>query len=245
MRDQADTPPTEGSSARRTKDRLLLLLKTRGPQTTKALAAALGVSVPATRAHLKSLGGSVVAENRPIEVEVSTNTEVSPKTEATETKGRAKAGRPAQIWSLTEQARDGFPDTHSELTVRIIDSIEQSLGPAALDAVIEHRYRASEAYYRSALEGVTSLAGRLKRLTRLRAEEGYMAQLERRPEGWLLVENHCPICAAASRCQGFCSNELKLFESVLGSAARIVRAEYLLDGDRRCAYLIKPAEPAG
>ena len=42
MRDQADTPPTEGSSARRTKDRLLLLLKTRGPQTTKALAAALG-----------------------------------------------------------------------------------------------------------------------------------------------------------------------------------------------------------
>ncbi|MFV2090644.1 MAG: ArsR family transcriptional regulator [Pseudomonadales bacterium] len=43
----------------RTKDRLLLLLKTRGAMTMKVLAEALDISVPATRQHLKSLGDSV------------------------------------------------------------------------------------------------------------------------------------------------------------------------------------------
>ena len=43
----------------RTKDRLLLLLKTRGAMTTKLLSEALAISVPATRQHLKSLGGAV------------------------------------------------------------------------------------------------------------------------------------------------------------------------------------------
>jgi predicted ArsR family transcriptional regulator len=32
----------------------------------------------------------------------------------------------------------------------------------------------------------------------LRTEEGYMAEFEAEPDGsFLLIENHCPICAAA------------------------------------------------
>jgi predicted ArsR family transcriptional regulator len=82
------------------------------------------------------------------------------------------------------------------------------------------------------------LAGRLKRLVRLRADEGYMAELEKTSDGWLLLENHCPICAAATACQGFCSNELALFRRVLGPAAEVARVEYLLEGGRRCAYSV-------
>ena len=52
------------------------------------------------------------------------------------------------------------------------------------------------------------------------------------------VETIKPICAAASRCQGFCSNELSLFETVLGDGVRVERTEYLLDGGQRCAYAI-------
>jgi predicted ArsR family transcriptional regulator len=200
----------------RTKDRLLLLLKTRGPQTTKALARALGISVPATRQHLRSLGSAVVARTMPQGV-----------------------GRPAQTWSLTDEALTDFPDTHSELTVRILDSIERALGPEALLRVIDDRYRETESTYREALAGVSSLSGRLRRLARLRAEEGYMAAVEKTSDGWLLVENHCPICAAAARCQGFCRNELELFRSVLGPDVHIERVEYLLEGGRRCAYRIR------
>ena len=203
-------------NAERTKDRLMLLLKTRGPMTTKALAGALNISVPAVRQHLKSLNGAV----------------------ASDTTGSG-VGRPAQTWSLTEEAQARFPDTHSELTVRILDSIVNALGERALDSVIADRFQASKVHYTDVLGGVSSLAGRLKRLVQLRSEEGYMAELEKADGGWLLVENHCPICAAASRCQGFCDNELALFESVLGPDVRISRVEYLLEGGRRCAYLIE------
>jgi len=208
------SPHVDGTDLR-TKERLLLLLKTRGALTTKALAAALGISVPATRTHLKSLGDQVQSASTP-----------------------GGVGRPAQTWQLTEAAQDRFPDTHSELTVSILASVERALGQAGLDAVIADRYRETEAHYLEAIEGVSTLAGRLKRLVRLRADEGYMAELEKTSDGWLLLENHCPICAAATACQGFCSNELALFRRVLGPAAEVARVEYLLEGGRRCAYSV-------
>ena len=61
---------------------------------------------------------------------------------------------------------------------------------------------------------------------------------------FLLVENHCPICAAASMCKGFCETEIDLFCSVLGSSVLVEREEHIVAGDRRCAYRITPAPNA-
>ena len=210
---------TDGTAAdgegRRTKDRLLLLLKTRGPMTTKRLAEALEISVPATRRHLSSLADAVEAEQE-----------------------SGAVGRPAQRWRLTDAAQGRFPDTHSELTVQLLATLERTLGPDALDAVITERARETEASYLAATRTLKSLAGRLRRLTELRSEEGYMAELKKTDDGWLLLENHCPICAAASACQGFCRSELELFRKVLGPEAEVERVEYLLDGGHRCAYRV-------
>ena len=203
----------------RTKNRLLLLLKTRGPLPTKTLAEGLGISVPAVRRHLQTLGEQVIAA--PISTGV---------------------GRPAQVWRLQDAAQANFPDTHSELTVQLIDSIASTLGSEALDQVIDDRLRRAAEVYRARLQGVTSLTGKLKRLVDIRCEEGYMATLEKRAEGWLLVENHCPICAAATRCRGFCKNELNLFAKLLGPRVTVERVEYLLEGDQRCAYAIQSVD---
>ena len=54
---------------------------------------------------------------------------------------------------------------------------------------------------------------------------------------YLLIENHCPICAAAAACQGFCRAELSLFEMLL-APARVERLEHILAGARRCAYRV-------
>ncbi len=200
----------------RTADRLLLLLKTRGPLTTKQLATGLKISVPAVRQHLTSLHDLVAMESRPSGV-----------------------GRPAQLWRTTPMAESRFPDTHGELTVRLIDAIEVSLGAEALDRVIDARFDDALVAYRNRLDGVTTLSGKLRRLVEVRTEEGYMAELEKVNGGWLLMENHCPICAAATRCQGFCRNELELFRTVLGDEVCVERTEYILDGGRRCAYQVK------
>jgi predicted ArsR family transcriptional regulator len=70
-----------------------------------------------------------------------------------------------------------------------------------------------------------------------------MAEVEQAADGsLLLVENHCPICAAARECQNFCRSELAVFQRVLGPGASVERAEHLLSGARRCAYRIVPVQ---
>ena len=88
------------------------------------------------------------------------------------------------------------------------------------------------------------LVERATLLAEQRAEEGYMVDVKRQPDGTLLlVENHCPICVAAKACQGFCKFELNLFRDMLGSDAKVAREEHIVAGARRCAYRI-PAKAA-
>jgi predicted ArsR family transcriptional regulator len=65
-----------------------------------------------------------------------------------------------------------------------------------------------------------------------------MAEAHKEGAGYLLVENHCPICVAATACQGFCQTELETFRQVLGPDVSIERTEHIVQGDRRCAYRI-------
>jgi predicted ArsR family transcriptional regulator len=66
-----------------------------------------------------------------------------------------------------------------------------------------------------------------------------MAEWTRLDDGsFLLAENHCPICAAARACQGFCRSELELFKAVLGKRVTVERQDHILAGARRCAYRI-------
>ena len=85
-------------------DRILHTLKTRGPLSTGELATVLRVSGEAARQQMARLeaDGLVVGERE----------------------GGA-VGRPRQRWSLTDKAQGRFPDTHPELTVQLIRSIER------------------------------------------------------------------------------------------------------------------------
>ena len=88
--------------------------------------------------------------------------------------------------------------------------------------------------------GANSVTERVERLVAIRSREGYMAQLQVESDGsLLLIENHCPICAAAASCQGFCRAELAVFQQVLG--VPVERVEHILSGSRRCTYRIRLA----
>jgi predicted ArsR family transcriptional regulator len=204
-------------------DRILLALKTRGPLSTADLAGILGVTGEAARQQLVRLEADGLVQG------------------AREGRG---VGRPRQRWGLTEAAQQRFPDAHPELTVQLIRTVERTLGASALDRVIEGRQEEQQRTYGEAMRGASTLGERLKRLAAIRTKEGYMATVRKEGRGWLLVENHCPICAAARACQGFCRSELALFRQLLGPDAEIERLEHILAGGRRCAYRISPARPA-
>lgn len=198
-------------------NRILMLLKTRGSLTAAIIAKELGITKEAVRLQL---------------VKFTEEGLVSPSNES---KG---VGRPQQFFALTDSGNAQFPDTHAELTVKLINIIRTSLGENALQTVINVNEQTGKDKYQRELAPFGLLEDRIAKLAEIRSQEGYMAEYLKDEDGFLLIENHCPICAAAQTCQGFCSSELNTFKYVLGEDVHIERIDHIIKGDRRCAYRI-------
>ncbi|WP_416262563.1 helix-turn-helix transcriptional regulator [Gibbsiella quercinecans] len=203
-------------SAHSVSERLLTLLKTQGPQQAAEAGKMLGTTGEAARQQFVKLAKEGLVEA------------------VAQTRG---VGRPLQIWHLTPAGNARFPDTHSELTVQLLRNVRDKLGEQALELLIEAREQDTRINYKQAMVGAARLQERVARLAAIRCREGYMAEWHEQEDGtFLLIENHCPICAAASICQGFCRAELSVFAEVL--QAQVERSEHILSGARRCAYRI-------
>lgn len=205
-------------------DRLLYELKSRGPQPAATLAAACAITPMGAHkllARLEAQGLVRADDEAPADA--------------------PRVGRPRRLWTLTQSGHGRFPDRHADLTLQLIQQARTLFGEAGLDQLIGARERETEQRYQAALARCRTTGERVRELARLRAEEGYLARAERDGRDWLLIEDHCPICAAAHSCQGFCRSELALFQRCLGPGMRVERTEHLLAGARRCAYRISGA----
>ncbi|MCE2572912.1 helix-turn-helix transcriptional regulator [Motilimonas eburnea] len=149
---------------------------------------------------------------------------------------KAPRGRPTRFWQLTEQAQRHFEDRHEELTVQLLISVKQVFGEQGLEQLIAQREADAMANYQAKLSSMAALPERLEKLAQIRSNEGYMACVESTAQGYLLLENHCPICAAATACVGFCRSELAMFQALFADLAEVSRSEHILEGARRCAY---------
>src|SRR3984957_9634740 len=106
--------------------RVLVVLKTRGPQRADELGEVLGITVVAVRQQMMKLAaeGLVTVSSEPQGV-----------------------GRPVQFWSLTDEGNARFPDAHADLTVDLLHTIRTHLGDAALEQLIEARAAKSSLDY--------------------------------------------------------------------------------------------------
>ena len=200
-------------------DKILFQINRLGPQTAKALSHKLNVTTMGIRQHLSLLEGQ----------ELIQACDPLPQ----------KRGRPVKTWKLTGAGHARFPDAHAQVTTDLIINIRDLLGEAALDKIIEERASRALTHYKSRLSKIDSLEGKVEALAQLRSEEGYMAEFEKVSDTeYLLIEQHCPICVAATNCHGFCRTELQSFQQLFKGVAHIERKEYLLEGARRCTYLI-------
>src|ERR1700738_3867005 len=186
---QPSAPSLPGRSTRRA---IVKLLKTEGPMDSARLAKRLRLTPMAVRQHLYALQREklVTAEERPVPL-----------------------GRPAKHWQLTPEAHPLFPDAYAALTLAFVGAVGAAFGPAGLQRVLESRSASQRADYGSRIPPSAPLEEKLRALARIRTEEGYMAEVTRAGDGFLFVERHCPICAAANACQGLCSTELELFRA--------------------------------
>jgi len=203
----------------KTTERIIQLLKTNGEMTAKGLAQQLEMTTMGVRQHMQLLEG-----NREIVYQDK----------------KVARGRPTRYWSLTEKSNSHFANGHEELTLQLIDSVKTIFGDNGLDDLIQHRENESFNLYQKAMTMKPDLKSKLEILAKLRTNEGYMATIKEDKDIFWLLENHCPICSAATHCVNFCRSELELFQKLLGDLATINREEHIIEGARRCAYRVVP-----
>ncbi len=206
-----------------TRQRLLALLAARGPSSATRLAEALGVTDMAVRQQLHALAGEALA---------------------TFELARGAVGRPTKLWRLTPQAEElaagAAADGHAQLAAELLTTLEAALGAKGAGEVLALRDKRLAKLYAKTIDRKAPLRARLEALARRRSAEGYQASLEVSPDGWyLLVEQHCPIRAAACACPALCDGEARLFKKALGKDVTVERREHRLSGDRRCSFAVR------
>ncbi|SHH36825.1 Predicted transcriptional regulator, ArsR family [Chryseobacterium oranimense] len=198
-------------------DRILMFLKMRGEATSLLIAQELSITKEGARKHLLNLAEAGLIRS------------------VTKSEG---VGRPSTYYALTEKGLSQFPDSHADVTVQILRSVKNLLGENALDLLINDREKNTYERYEKALAKTESLEQRLEVLVQIRTEEGYMAEWAKEGNDYFLIENHCPICAAAAECQGFCRAELSNFRNLIGKDCQVERVSHILSGGQRCVYKI-------
>ena len=153
-----------------------------------------------------------------------------------QTKG---VGRPNIIYSLSSLSGKQFPDNHANLTVQILETVQRLFGADALQSVVDDKKDKDYLRYEKALENAFSLDEKLELLTDIRNKEGYMAEWSHEGDDWFFIENNCPICRAATQCDGFCRAEIENIQRLLGEKLAVERTDHTVDGDRRCTYVIR------
>ncbi|MCK7554123.1 helix-turn-helix transcriptional regulator [Chitinophaga sedimenti] len=196
---------------------ILTFIKTRGEVTAALLAEELGMTKEGARLNLLKLAEDGVVQS-------------SMKSE--------RVGRPITYYTLTDKGRAYLPDAHAQVTVDLLDSVKKLLGDNALDLLIGDREQQTYQRYEKALTEADTLEQRLDTLARIRTQEGYMAEWTKEDDAYFLIENHCPICAAAKACQGFCRAELTNFRALIGKEFKVDRIKHIVADDQRCVYRI-------
>ena len=208
--------PTKGGSSQA---QILQWLRLHGPSTAEELAGKLGIGAVSTRAILRRLeAADLVArefEPRPV-------------------------GRPVGRYRLTAAADALFPKHYEAFAAQLLDTVVGELGPEALDTVLGSWEDQLHAHLDKELP--KDPAARLDALAQHQTKYGFMAEVNRGPDGVTLVERNCPIATLAARYPQICDREAALFSRTLGWKAHLVSCQ--AKGDGVCAFRVGRAKTA-
>lgn len=197
---------------------ILNCLKMRGELTAAEAAAEIGLTSMGARGHLERLNAQGLTLFR---------------------EEKAARGRPKRLWYLSKTGHEQFPQQYDHLSIELIDNVRSIFGQSGLDQLIQAREQKALRKYSVAVSETETDSDKISALAGQRTKEGYMAEVIATDKGrWELIEHHCPICAAAQTCQGFCESELTVFQQSLGDNFVVTRTEHLLTQGQRCRYSI-------
>jgi predicted ArsR family transcriptional regulator len=152
---------------------------------------------------------------------------------------RKGVGRPIMQYSLTISGKSSFPKAYGQIATFALDYLEKKIGKVAVEEVLRERQSELLDKYHEILKDL-DFDQKVKRLARLRDEEGYIAESKKtgtKSGTHVLLEYNCPIIMIAEKHWEACSIESELFEKVLD--ADIKTTHRAASGDSICKFSIK------
>ncbi|MDT8858642.1 transcriptional regulator [Alkalihalobacillus sp. MEB130] len=183
------------NEANSTRQVILTLLKRNQELTVSSLATELEVTEMAVRRHLRELEKDELIDSRLV---------------------KQAMGRPIHKYFLTEKGSETFPRNYSDLSLGILQDVEQVSGSQMVDLLFKQRKDRLFEKYESVIKG--SFAERVEALARVQSEGGYMVEYKELEDGeYEFIEYNCPIAQVAKEYPIACTCEQQLFKQLLNT----------------------------
>jgi len=203
-----------------TRQEILDYLRARSRATVKELDGHLGLTSTGVRQHLTVLEREGLVE-------------------AHEERGRV--GRPALVYSLTEQGDGLYPKKYDQLANILLEEVRELAGAQALQTLLRRVALRFAEPYRDRVEG-RPLPERVNEAARIIRDRGSEVDCAREGEDWLIRQYTCPFPKVAHKNSCVCALDVEFVRQLVGTDARLSTS--LLRGDRACTYRIRAAQPA-
>jgi predicted ArsR family transcriptional regulator len=199
---------------------LLVRLRHDGPSSPDQLAERLGASRTGVLQQLRALESARLVARQTV---------------------RHGVGRPRHLYDVTPDAQDLFPSNYDGLAAGLLEAIGAVGGEDLVEEVFAARRKQIGERIRRRLEdrlpAEAPLAARVRELSVIQDEQGYLCETLLEPDGTIrLLEHNCAIYNVANGTGAACQAELELFRDVLD--ADVVRESHIASGDRCCTYRI-------
>lgn len=153
---------------------------------------------------------------------------------------RARTGRPATSYRLTDAGDHLFPKHYDALNVAMMDAIAEELGEDAAKRVLRRVAEEKVALTEPSLRNL-SLRERMQALKDwYLADDPYM-DIDEVDGDFRLIERNCPFINTAMRRPALCSVSVNALIRLLG--VRVAREEKFQNGDGRCIFRVYAKEP--
>lgn len=196
---------------------ILKLIKKKKKLSVCSLKSHLQISDMAVRKHLSKLEKARLIESHQVKQPI---------------------GRPVTLYTLSDFGESLFPKTYDTMIIDLLHEIKELYGIETIHALFDKREQRMYAEYEKKVSDKADLKDRVKELTQIQFDNGYMAEChEVNKHEMELIEFNCPILQVANKNVEACNHELSLFKKVLKTNS-IKRTSCISQGDHCCKYVI-------
>lgn len=177
-----------------TRQNIITLLKINGGMTIEDLSKKISITPMGIRQHLLSL---------------------EKKGLVSYTAKKHGIGRPGFVYVLTEAADDLFPKTYDKFALDILKEVKRNDGQEKINKIFAWQRDKLLKQKRGALSGLSGLDEIMHGLKNLLVSEGFLADLEKVGDTYILKTYNCPIKKVATEFNEICLEELQLLRELL------------------------------